>query len=119
MAGLTPSDVCVVIPAYNEGAHVAGVVARVREKGYPVVVVDDGSTDDTVRLCRASGATVLEASRNQGKGAAMKRGFEWFLGADAPRRYEALIFMDADGQHDPADLTRFLEALSGGGALIL
>jgi glycosyltransferase involved in cell wall biosynthesis len=72
-----------------------------------VVVIDDGSTDDTVSVAEAAGATVLRQIPNQGKGAALKEGFRWAL---SQPDCEALVTLDADGQHDPAEIPKFLHA---------
>jgi glycosyltransferase involved in cell wall biosynthesis len=94
-----------IIPAYNEGARVAAVVSGAAEF-LPTLVVDDGSTDDTVAQAEAAGATVIRQSPNQGKGAALRTAFRQAL-ADG---YEAVITLDADGQHDPAEIPKFLAA---------
>ncbi len=93
-----------VIPAYNEAEHIAGVVAGVRPY-LPVLVVDDGSADDTAARARQAGASVLAQKPNQGKGAALRAGFRHALAEG----FAAVITLDADGQHDPADLPGFLE----------
>jgi glycosyltransferase involved in cell wall biosynthesis len=79
---------------------VAGALAHL-----PVLVVDDGSQDDTAALAEAAGARVLRQNPNQGKGAALLAGFD--QAADAG--YEAVITLDADGQHDPVEIPKFLE----------
>jgi len=93
-----------LIPAHNESVHIAGVVAEARQH-LPVLVVDDGSTDDTARLAEDAGARVLRQSPNQGKGAALIAGFRACL-ADGCR---ATVTLDGDGQHDPAEILHFLE----------
>jgi len=108
VASLNKSDVCVVIPAYNEAVRIGSVVKAARDRGFPVVVADDGSSDGTAAAARAAGAEVLEAEKNGGKGAAIRRGIRRALEMGCA----AAIFMDADGQHDPNDLERFLQALS-------
>ena len=94
-----------LIPGYNEAARIGTVVLSAREH-LPVLVVDDGSTDTTADRAREAGATVLRQEPNQGKGAALRTGFRRALedGADA------ILTLDADGQHDPAEIPRFLEA---------
>src|SRR5512136_429823 len=92
-----------VIPARNEARTIGPLVAAVRAK-LPVVVIDDGSTDETAALARKSGADVVSHSTNLRKGAALKTGFSWALS----KGFDAVITMDADGQHDPADLDKFL-----------
>jgi len=93
-----------IIPAYNEGARVAPVVTAAAEF-LPVIVVDDGSTDDTIAQAEAAGAAVIRQSPNQGKGAALRTAFRHVLAGE----YDALVTLDADGQHDPAELPKFLE----------
>ena len=100
-----------VIPAYNEAQRVADVVRRARAT-LPVLVVDDGSTDETASLAEEGGATVLRQRPNQGKGAALRAGFRWALEAG----YQAVIMLDADGQHDPAEIPLFLRAYQEAGA---
>lgn len=72
----------------------------------PVLVVDDGSKDETAAIAEAAGATVLRQRPNQGKGAALKAGFRWAV----EQGYEAVVTLDADGQHDPSELPQFLAA---------
>ncbi|MBE7552197.1 MAG: glycosyltransferase family 2 protein [Anaerolineales bacterium] len=94
-----------LIPAYNESLHIAGVVAGALVH-LPVLVVDDGSTDDTAAQAQAAGATVLIQNPNQGKGAALQAGFRWAMAEG----YEAVITLDADGQHNPVELPKFIQA---------
>ena len=88
--------VLALIPGYQEGPRIASVVERARSF-LPVLVVDDGSTDDTAARAEAAGATVLIQHPNAGKGAALRRGFRHAL----DRGCEAVVTLDADGQHDP------------------
>jgi glycosyltransferase involved in cell wall biosynthesis len=101
--------VIVVIPAHNEANHIAAVVSSVVAKGLEVVVIDDGSGDQTGFLARQSGATVLRNEPRGGKGFSLKRGFAHAL----EHGYDGVIAMDGDGQHDPDDLQNFLEAARG------
>jgi glycosyltransferase involved in cell wall biosynthesis len=100
-----PPRIVAVIPAYDEGPRIAAVV-RAATVHLPVVVVDDGSLDDTAALAADAGATVVRQQPNQGKGSALRAGFRQALveGCDA------VVTLDADGQHDPAEIPRFLEA---------
>jgi glycosyltransferase involved in cell wall biosynthesis len=100
-----------VIPAYQEGPRIGAVVAGAQAH-LPVVVVDDGSTDDTAAIADAAGATVLRQGPNQGKGAALRAGFRWSL----DNGFEAVLTLDADGQHDPAEIPGFLAARTRTGA---
>ncbi len=98
-----PGRLMALIPAYNEEAHIADVIAGA-SRFFPVVVVDDGSRDATATRAEAAGATVLRQIPNQGKGAALRRGFRYAL----DEGYDALLMLDADGQHDPAEIPAFL-----------
>jgi glycosyltransferase involved in cell wall biosynthesis len=93
-----------LIPAYDEGPRIGAVVEDAR-RHLPVVVVDDGSQDDTADCARAAGATVLQQRPNAGKGAALRTGFLHALDSGAP----AVVTLDADGQHDPDEIPAFLE----------
>jgi len=104
-------NILAVIPAYNEQERIAPVIAGVRAH-VPVLVVDDGSRDGTAALAEASGAAVLRQIPNQGKGAALRAGFRRAL----DEGYEAVITLDADGQHAPDEIPRFLEAYTQSGA---
>lgn len=102
-----PPAIIALIPAYEEGPRIAAVVEAAR-RYLPVVVVDDGSTDDTAARAEAAGALVLRQVPNAGKGAALRAGFRHALAAGA----EAVVTLDADGQHDPAEIPAFLAAWS-------
>ena len=102
---MTEKKVLALIPAYNEAAAIQDVVLRVRDC-LPVLVVDDGSVDDTAALAEAAGARVLRQVLNQGKGAALRAGFSLAI----QQHFDAVLTLDADGQHDPAEIPRFLEA---------
>jgi glycosyltransferase involved in cell wall biosynthesis len=92
-----------VIPAYQEGPRIGAVVSAAA-RWVPVIVIDDGSTDDTAARAQAAGATVLEQRPNAGKGAALRLGFRHALDRGA----QAVVTLDADGQHDPAEIPAFL-----------
>jgi len=99
----------IIIPAKNEAATIADVVGRIRAD-YPdaeVLVIDDGSTDDTAALAGDAGARVVSHPVSLGNGAAVKAGARTAGG-------EVFVFLDADGQHDPADIPRLLEKLEAG-----
>ena len=95
--------VLALIPAYNESARIAPVIASALRQ-LPVLVVDDGSKDDTAAVAKAAGATVLRQNPNQGKGAALRAGMTWALA----QGYGTVVTLDADGQHDPAEIPAFL-----------
>jgi glycosyltransferase involved in cell wall biosynthesis len=97
-------NIVALIPAYNAEPFVATVVRRAMAN-VPVIAVNDGSRDDTLRQLQGTGATVIDQQPNQGKGAALQRGFRAALELGA----DAVITLDADGQHDPSEIPLFLE----------
>jgi glycosyltransferase involved in cell wall biosynthesis len=98
-----------LVPCYQEGPRIGAVVEAARAF-LSVVVVDDGSTDDTASRAEAAGATVLVQRPNAGKGAALRAGFRYALERDAA----AVVTLDGDGQHDPAEIPLFLTAFAQG-----
>ncbi len=107
--------VAVIIPAYLEEKHVRAVVERTRRVIDHVLVVDDGSTDRTASEALAGGAEVLTHDRNQGKGAAIMSGLRHWL----ERGFPHAIILDADGQHLPEEISRFLSASASGCELLV
>jgi polyprenyl-phospho-N-acetylgalactosaminyl synthase len=111
------AQVYVVIAAYNEAAVIARVIGEVKRAGYRVVIVDDGSRDETAAVARAAGAVVLKHPFNLGQGAALQTGIEYALAQAAEveravERAEVIVTFDADGQHRVADIARLVEALA-------
>lgn len=99
----------IVLPAKNEAAAVGKTVQKIRES-YPdaeIIVVDDGSTDETADISESAGATVVRHPYSKGNGAAIKTGSRAAKG-------DVIVFMDADGQHDPGDIPRLLERIEKG-----
>ena len=96
--------ISVIIPAYNEGPRIGGVLEGMPGGVDEVVVVDDGSEDDTGRIARAMGARVVRHEKNQGKGSAIKTGIR-------ESKNDVLVFMDGDGQHDPRYITKIVKPL--------
>lgn len=109
IGGAHLSHLSIILPAKNEGLALKELLPRLRA-AHPdaeIIVVDDGSTDDTRDICTAAGVTCLSSPYSMGNGAAIKRGTRAASG-------DVLVFMDGDGQHDPADIARLLEKLEQG-----
>ncbi len=99
-------NVLVVVPALNEAASIGAVVDNLRRLNYDVLVVSDGSTDDTAHIACANGARVLELALNLGVGGALRAGFAYAC----DHGYDAVVQVDADGQHPAHQITDLIEA---------
>ena len=113
------SQTAAVIPAYQDEKHIGDIVRRTRQRLDHVVVVDDGSTDQTAQRAREAGAEVIVHGQNLGKGEAIKTGLGHWFGAANPSGHSAVgpdrqikwaILLDSDGQHLPEEIDRFLSA---------
>jgi len=100
------AKIAAIIPAYNEEKHIGDVVRRTRQQLDDVLVVDDGSQDRTTDNARAAGAEVIVHAINRGKGETIKTGLRHFL----ERQFDFVIILDADGQHPPEEIDRFVTA---------
>jgi glycosyltransferase involved in cell wall biosynthesis len=100
-----PGETSIVIPAYNEGRVIGEVVSALTPGRWrEILVVDDGSSDDTTERARAAGARVVQHPYNKGNGASVKTGIRQATG-------EFVVILDADGQHRPADASRLVASL--------
>ena len=98
---MNKNNLAIIIPAYNEAGRIATSIAGIRKFGNAdVVIVNDGSDDDTAGEAKAAGARVIELPFNLGYGAALQTGFKYAL----DKGYEFAVQMDADGQHDPLSM---------------
>ena len=109
---LDQRDVMVVVPAFNEERSIGGVVEAVSRIGFEVVVVSDGSTDGTAAVARSHGARVLDLPINLGVGGALRTGFKFAI----ENGFDAVVQVDADGQHPPDEITRLVEVANDSGA---
>jgi len=100
------SKICVIMPAYNAEETIGPVVSGILKHVSRVLVADDGSTDQTARIAAEAGAEVVHIGKNRGKGPALKVLFK----RTTDEGYDAVISMDADGQHDPKEIPRFIAA---------
>jgi glycosyltransferase involved in cell wall biosynthesis len=97
-------NVSLIIPAYNEANHLSHLLTSIPPCIHEVIVVDDGSSDDTATIAQKNGAVVVRHPVNQGKGIAMISGIEKATG-------DVVVFMDADLQHRPQDIDRLLDPI--------
>ena len=108
-------SIAAVIPAFNEEKHIGDVVRRTRAKLENVLVVDDGSSDATAAEARTAGAEVITHPENRGKGEAIKTGLRHAL----DRQLTWVFILDADAQHRPEEIERFLNAAAASDAKLL
>jgi glycosyltransferase involved in cell wall biosynthesis len=106
--GSQSGGVWVLVPAYNESQVIAGVISGLKHCFENIVVIDDGSSDDSAEIAENCGAIVLRHPINLGQGAALQTGIDFALSRGA----EFIITFDADGQHRPADIEKLLDALT-------
>lgn len=102
-----PSTAWVIIPAYNEAERIKLVLEKTKLLTKHIIVVNDGSKDDTNSVVREAGVLVLDHMINLGKGAALRTGCDYAL----QKKAKILVVMDADGQHEPEDIPRFIKIL--------
>ena len=112
-----PGRIVAIVPAYNEAGAIGDVVDSINaaSPAYDVVVIDDGSHDDTAAIARAHGAAVVSLPYNIGIGGAVQTGFKYAL----ERGYETAVRLDGDGQHDPGELAKLLGPIERGEADIV
>jgi glycosyltransferase involved in cell wall biosynthesis len=99
-------EICIVLPAYNAGATIARVAEEALQSGRPLLVVDDGSADDTAERVKELPVGLIRHPVNRGKGAALRTGFTWAL----ENGFSGVVTLDSDGQHDPSAIPRLVEA---------
>jgi len=107
MMTIDRGKVWIVVPAYNEGSIIRNVISDVRSEGYRIVVIDDGSADDTGKHALAAGAAVVRHPINLGQGAGLQTGIEYALSRGA----DYVVTFDADGQHRAREIARILRTM--------
>lgn len=105
MTPITKENVLVIVPAFNEAASIEGVIQELLSHHFDVLVVSDGSTDNTAPLARAAGARVLNLPINLGVGGALRAGFKFAVAEN----YLAVVQVDADGQHPPDEIDHLIQ----------
>ena len=98
---------CILIPAFNEAKTISGIIRELKAKGLTTYVVDDGSIDETSLLAERQGAIVIKHLKNIGKGASLRKGFQRVV-RDG---FDAVLIMDADGQHKVEDIDAFVQKM--------
>ena len=104
---MVDEDIWVVIPAYNESKHISEVIKKTEKYCKNIIVVDDGSKDNTYEIAKKLNLYVLKNIVNMGKGAALKTGCDFAINQNAKN----IIVMDSDGQHNPSQIPEFIEGL--------
>jgi len=107
--------ICAIIPAYNEAKTIGYLSEEAKKKGLDVLVIDDGSSDSTGRVAKEKGAKVLRNEKTVGKGASLRKGFDFAIS----QNYDGIITMDGDGQHDPEDIPQFIDKINESNAKII
>jgi glycosyltransferase involved in cell wall biosynthesis len=100
-------NICAIIPAHNEAKTIGYLVEEARKNGLDVLVIDDGSSDQTSRIAKEKGATLIRNEKTAGKGNSLRKGFDFVINKD----YDGIITMDGDGQHDPSDIMQFTQKI--------
>jgi len=96
---------CVIIPTYNESKAIAELIKQIKDLNLEVIIIDDGSSDATVKIAQASGSKVLLNETNTGKGATLIKGYNFAIA----QGFDAIISMDGDGQHSSEDIKTFIQ----------
>ncbi len=109
------TKIIAAIPAFNEETYIGTVVLRTRQYVDQVIVVDDGSTDQTGNVARLAGAIVVRHQRNEGKGASIQT----ILAEVKKRSPDILVLLDADSQHNPDEIPSLIKAVSDGYDLVI
>jgi len=101
----------VIIPAYNEEAALEDILQEIKKKELSILVVDDGSKDNTYSVAKKWANIVIRNKKNLGKGASLRNGISYLL---QNKEFDYVITMDADGQHSPLDIDKFIQQAQGG-----
>ncbi len=100
----------ILLPAYNEEKYLKAVIDAVKKQNEDILVIDDGSSDQTLKIAQDEGVHVLSRGYNMGKGQSLKDGYQWAL----ENGYDAVIMLDSDGQHKPEEIPLFKEKYQSG-----
>lgn len=108
---------CIIIPTYNEARAISNIIEEIKRQGQnlEILVIDDGSSDNTAQIAKDRGATVLKNPINEGKGASLMKGFNYAL----RNGFDAVLTMDGDGQHSPSDIAHFIDLSNHSNSAVL
>jgi glycosyltransferase involved in cell wall biosynthesis len=110
-----PARIIVGMPAFNEARYIGTVILQARQHADEVIVVDDGSADNTAEIARLAGATVVRHETNEGYGRTIRR----LLREARRQQADILVVLDADSQHNPAEIPRLVEGIKGGADIVI
>ncbi len=109
-------DIWAIIPAYNEAKDLGSFLSEIKEKNLSILVIDDGSTDNTYQVAKKHADIVIKNQINFGKGLTLRKGIDYLIDN---KYFDCLITMDADGQHSPADLDKFIQEAKQGSRFVI
>lgn len=109
------NKICAIIPVYNEEKNLGFVIKKVKEHDLDIIVIDDGSTDNTAEIAKREDVYLIRHPVNEGKGKALRDGFRYAL----EKGYDLIITLDADGQHNPDEIPLFIKKISDSAAGII
>ncbi len=109
------SKICAIIPAYNEEKKIGPILREIKALNIDIIVIDDGSTDNTAGIAEGENAYLIRHTSNEGKGKALRDGFRFAL----EKGYSLIITLDADGQHDTKEIPSFINKIRNGKADIV
>jgi len=109
-------NIWIIIPAYNESSSLNDILVKLRDKGFSILVVDDGSLDDTYEVALKQADLVIRNEKNMGKGKSLKKAIAFLL---KENNFDYVITMDGDGQHSPLDIEQFILKAQEGADLVV
>lgn len=107
MVHIMDDHIVILIPAYNEARTIKKIINHCQRYTQQIIVIDDGSLDDTLSIAKITSASIFSNRENLGKGATLLKGFQMTI----EKNYQGVITMDADGQHNPDDLPAFFNSI--------
>jgi glycosyltransferase involved in cell wall biosynthesis len=109
-------NIWVIVPAYNEADDLGKFLVKVKKKNLSILVIDDGSADNTYQVAKRYSDIAIKNQKNFGKGLSLRKGIDYLINN---KYFDYLITMDADGQHSPDDLDNFIDETKQGGLFVI